>query len=149
MGQLKGLYFSLDALLASMILMACATFVIGYIPSTPENRKPVGLDKLHASSMQKVSDWNASKDSDNTVLGYIHTKHHENPSEAGKVCSNYFNFSKSYALYLSNSTDREKVCGSYNPGESDVLAVEQTITPDIPLNSGFKGPSKSILVIKN
>ena len=149
MGQLKGLYFSLDALLASMILIACATFVIGYIPSTPEHGNPVELDKLHAASIQKVSEWNSSIDSGRTVLGHIYNQHYESPSKVEDICDDYFNFSRPYALYFSNSTAREKACGGYTPGESDSVAVEETLTPDVPVNSAFIGPSNAVMVIDN
>lgn len=149
MEQLKGLYFSLDSLLASLVLIASASLVLGYTSPPQTEKKPLQLDKIHTASIQKVSDWNSSIDSGRTVMGYIYVQHHENPSEVAGTCGDYFNYSRPYALYFSNSTHREKVCGSYNPGESDSVTLEESLTPDVPVNSTFEGPSKAVMVIND
>lgn len=133
---------------ASMILLATATMLLGYTQDVKSSGKPVELDKLHTASMQNINDWNNSYDSQKTVLGYIYDQHHSgsNPED---ICDNYFNTSQNYALYFSNSTDRVKICGDYSPTNSDQLAVEEAITPDLNINSSFKGPYNAVMVVQD
>lgn len=148
MGKLKGFYFSLDAMTASMILLATATMLLGFTQEVKPGEKPVELDKLHTASMQNINNWNESYNSRKTVLGYIYQQHLSG-SNPETVCDNYFNISKNYALYFSNSTDRVKVCGDYSPTNSDQLAVEETITPDLRVNSSFKGSYNAVMVVQD
>jgi hypothetical protein len=147
---MKGFYFSMDALIASMILLATTAMIMDYRPSSNDYEQPSDLANLHAASMQEVADWNNSRNSQKTVLGQIYTLYYEeSPSEAENLCSNYFNLSQTYALYVSNSTDRQKICGSYTPSTSDELASSQAIIPDTPVNSEFRGPYTATMVMKN
>ena len=146
---MKGFYFSLDALTASMILMATVAMISSYDQGAAANKEPVQLDNLHSASIQRASNWNKSTNSTNSVLGHIYTRYFENPSKAQETCENYFNQTDSYALYLVNSTSQQKICGDYSVTPESNLAVEQTLAPDVPVNSEFKGPYKAVMVMPN
>jgi len=95
MARMKGFYFSLDAMTASMVLLATVAMISTYDQEPSVDRHPVQLDNIHAASMQDVSDWNNSINSDNSVLGHIYTQYFEtSPSKAQQICDNYFNGSK-------------------------------------------------------
>jgi hypothetical protein len=146
---MKGFYFSLDALTASMVLMATVAMISSYDQGPSTNNQPVQLDNLHAASMQQSSDWNNSIDSGNSVLGRIYTQYFEQPAKAKQTCQNYFNQSQDYALYLVNSTSQEKICGDYTVSQQSNTAVEQSLAPDLPVNSDFRGPYKVVMVMPN
>jgi hypothetical protein len=147
---MKGFYFSLDALTASMVLLATVAMIMSYAPPKEEQKKPMQLDNLHTASMQQISDWNRSMESDRSALEYIYRLYYEDsPSAAEDLCGKYFNLSKPYAVYVSNSTYRQKMCGGDLVSQSDSLAVSETVMPDIQVNSDFRGPYKAVMVMKN
>lgn len=150
MEGMKGFYFSLDALTASMVLLAVVGMLASYSPRPEEPQKPFELDYLHTASMQNTSDWNVSKDSDRTVLSEIYYQYYSgNQGEADNICNQYFNFSKSYGLYFSNTTERDKICGNLNPSRESNLETEQTTVPDIKINDSFIGPKTAVMVVNN
>lgn len=150
MGRMKGFYFSLDALTASMVLLATVGMISSYSPQPDTGNKPTQLDQLHTAVEQKVSEWNSSLKSDNTVLGYIYSKYYEeSASSARQTCQNYFKTTRSYALFIVNETERIRVCGNLDISKESEIAVRETFVPDIPVNSKLRGPYKAVMVMKN
>lgn len=149
MARMKGFYFSLDALTASMILMATVAMVSGYNQEAPAVQKPFQLDNVHTASIQETSKWNNTINSESSVLGHIYTQYFQNPSEAEKICNEYFNQTQNYALYMVNSTSQQKICGDYSISQESNLAVKQTLFPDLPVSSEFRGPYKAVMVMPN
>jgi len=148
MAELKGFYFSLDALTASMVLIAAVGMLATYTPQTAEPKKPFQLDYLETAAMQNLTYWNMSKEYRNTVLTNIYTQYYSgNTSKAQNVCSSYFNFSRNYALYFSNSTQRDKVCGSLENSKEQELAANQVLVPDEKINGSFQNPKIATMVI--
>jgi hypothetical protein len=150
MAKLKGFYFSMDAMMASMILLALASMLLSYSSTAEDSEKPLELEKLETAAIQQVNEWNKSKNSTKKVLSYIFAKHYKKPSKTGKICDKYFEISGPYALYASNSTKRTKICGSMtDPSQYENLKAEQTLIPDQPIDSQFKGSHTATLVVKN
>ncbi|MFB6158177.1 MAG: hypothetical protein ABEJ95_00785 [Candidatus Nanohalobium sp.] len=148
MAELKGFYFSLDAILATSVLMGVIMLLTGYTSGEPAEKRIPDLDQIHNSAVQKVSNWNSSIDSSKTVLGHIYYQYYSgNISRAEQTCLSYFRIEKPYALYMINSTHRQKICGSIQKDAE--LATESVITPDIPVNQNFQGPKKAVLVVED
>lgn len=148
MGELKGIYFSVDALLASMILLATVSFVIAYNqPALSANEYKT--DMLYTSAVQPVDDWNSSIESQKSVLGYIYSLYYSgNSEESSNVCNSYFEFDEKSALYFKDGDSIDKACGDYRPGEKDAF-VSETVVPDLSVNQTFIGPTTAVLVIKD
>jgi hypothetical protein len=137
---MKGFYFSMDALMAAMVLIAATAVLIGYRDQV-DQKDPYQLSMLHTASLQETQDWNNSKNSNLTVLAHIYRNRND--------CSDYFdNVSEKYALYFVNSTTREKICGNLEVSQKD-LSSSQTLIPDVKVNSSFQGPKKAVMVMKN
>jgi len=150
MDGMKGFYFSLDALTASMVLLAVTGMLAAYSPSPADPQKPIELDYIHTASIQDISDWNSSKEPDRTVLSEIYYQYYSgNQSEAEDLCRGYFNFSSKYGLYFSNSTERHKICGGLTPGQNSNLEAEQTPVSDTKINGSFIGPKTAVMVVNN
>ncbi|QGA81003.1 hypothetical protein [Candidatus Nanohalobium constans] len=146
----KGFYFSMDALTASMILLAAVGMIMAHNPRNDQNSDSPDLDLLHTASIQETSQWNSSINSSKTVLSHIYRQHYAgNSTKADEICNNYFNRSKRFALYMSNTTQRDKICGGLKPSEEDKLIADQIITPDIKINNTFVGPRKAVMVVSN
>lgn len=148
MAEMKGFYFSLDALLAASILMGVMLMLINYQERPNRDRPEVDLDQLHTSLLQDVSDWNKSMNSSRTVIGQIYYSYYSgNLSEAEKICSGYFRTDKKFALYFGNSTETNKACGNYSVSGPQNTVSEHVIVPDIPVNESFIGPQRAVLVM--
>ena len=144
---MKGIYFSLDALLASIVLIASASFLISY-DRTVSSQGDYNSDLLYTSSIQPVSSWNSSIKSNKTVLGYIYDKYYSGETEiSGSICENYFDIEKKMALYFVGDST-EKICGTYKPSEKSALTSE-TVVSDKYVHNSLIGPKKAVLVISN
>lgn len=144
---MKGIYFSLDALLASLILLALTTLIISYDqPANSKDSYEAGM--LYASSVQPVNRWNNSIQSQRTVLGYIHHSYYIGQTEESEaICRSYFSIPNNMTLYfIGNSTD--KICGPYKP-TSEPVSTAETITGGQYINDTLIGPRKAVLVIPN
>ena len=150
MGGMKGFYFSLDAITASMVLIALIGMLTVFTPETQSAKEPYQLDYLETASIQDAGDWNNSLPENETVLEHI--QRHQvlgNASRVEEVCDSYFDFSGGYALFFSDEDDRQKICGDLTVSPAQNLAVNRVLMPDTEINGTFKGPKTAVLVMKN
>lgn len=146
--EMKGFYFSLDALTASMILLATVGMLSTYTPQPEEKQEPFELGYLHAAASQNITNWDKTAQTQEKVLTHIYRQYHlGNTAKTNEICQNYFKFSKKYALYFSNNTHRKKACGQLSLDFSQNLATEQVIVPDVKINNRFIGPKTATMVI--
>ena len=110
MGKLKGFYFSLDALTASMVLITLVGVIATYNTTQKTHQKePIQLDHIETPATQQASNFNKSIKSNKKMLTYIYKqKAGGNTSKAEKMCQNYFNFSKKYSIYYYDADERKK-----------------------------------------
>lgn len=147
---MKGFYFSLDALTASMVLMALIAMLATFTPETNTEKKPYQLDYIQTASVQSAEAWNSSLPGNETVLQYIHEQHLTgNSSEVTETCNSYFSFSPGYALFFSDQEEMEKVCGGISVSDEQNLAINRVLLPDRKINGAFHGPVTATLVIKD
>lgn len=150
MARMKGFYFSMDALTASMILLAAVGMLMAHSPQNNTKSGSYKLDLLNTASMQQVNDWNQSFNSNKTAISYIYSQHYVgNNSKADEACNIYFNQTGRFALYMSNTTHRDKICGGLEPDEEQSLIAKQVLTPDVKINNTFAGPKTAVLVVSN
>lgn len=148
MAKLKGFYFSLDALLAASVIMGMMLMLIGYQQKQNMQSQELALDQLDTALIQEVSEWNKSKNSSKTVLGYIYYQHFSgNHTEAEKTCTSYFQIEKKYAFYIGDATSITKICGQYQVMAPVDTASRHVIAPDLMINNTFIGPKKAVLVM--
>lgn len=149
MGELKGFYFSMDALIAASVLLAMMGFLITYQDRPEQRWSDPQLDQIHTASVQTVSEWNDTKNSSSSVLERIYRQYYEgNKSEAETLCRNYFVTDSEYAIFMADSESREKICGDKVLDGSDLIS-ERTIAPDLKVNQTFIGPKTAVMVMKD
>lgn len=149
MAKLKGIYFSLDALIAASVLLALTGFLISYSERAAGREIPPELEQLHVSSIQEISEWNQSIESRRTVLGYIYQEYYEGKEdESRSICRKYFELDSRYGLYFVNSSENQRVCGDYTVGNQSI-STTQTLAPNIIVNGTFVGPKTAIMVVPN
>jgi hypothetical protein len=151
MARIKGFYFSLDAMMASTILLAAVGMIASYTPQDSESSQPVELNYLETSSMQKISEWNKSMEKKNqTVIEYIYRNRIRGDNgEADKICKNYFNITKNYTIFYYNKTTNSNLCGGLKTQLTDQLKSEKIALPDIKENSSYQGAKMASMVIKD
>lgn len=159
---MKGYIFSLDALIASSLVISVAGFLItqsgAEIDSINYESTKYQENILEISSKQSYQDYNQSTSikwdesiisQEKTVLEEVYHQHYSgNSSIPQKICDNYFNFDN-YSLYFVNKTSRSKVCGFLSINQSQTLVVSETFVSDVRVNGTFLGSKKAILVNDN
>lgn len=147
---MKGFYFSLDSLLASSIMLAVIGLLISYPAENADSNKPYQLDKIENSLMQPIEQWNSSYNSSDTVLGYVKSKFFNGSrQEAENICEMYFKVDDEYAVYLTNSSFNQKICGDYSIASEDELDTKQVLSPSVISNNTIIEPKSAVMVIKN
>jgi len=127
--ELKGFYFSMDALMASMVLIAVTGFLISYNPDV-EKEEPQKLSKLHSGSVQDVSEWNSSIKTDRSVIEQIaYYQLSGSPNQSERLCESYFSQEESYGVYLVGD-GRNLICGDIEVTNSS-LAVSEVQVPRV------------------
>lgn len=146
---MKGFYFSLDALLASSVILAAFIMVMSQPVDSSPQLESYKLDRVHLASMQSIAQWNSTYGSERKVSSAIVKNYYGgNRSKARQICANYFNPGEKYAVYISNKTS-SKVCGSYNVKPEDSLIAETGFIPDTKINGSFTGSLRLTMVIKD
>lgn len=147
---MKGFYFSLDAVLASSILLAMVTMLVTYPASQAPQNQDHRLDLIHTAALQPVEKWNSSFNTSDTVLEYIKRKYYGGDySTAVEFCRDYFVVEEEYAVYLVNNSHETKICGSYNLSARDNIISRQSITPAIYVNNTVIPPNSALMVIND
>ena len=145
MAQLKGFYFSLDALTASTVMIAITGLLLAYNPSGTAETQEIG--SLHVSAKQDYADWNKTSKKQGKVLTEIYQRYYSgNHSSAENLCQEYFD-QDDFALYFENNTQRDKACGTLKPKNSQSLITSQTPVADIKINNSYKGPKTAVMAV--
>ena len=145
MAQLKGFYFSLDALTASTVMIAITGLLLAYNPSGTAETQEIG--SLHVSAKQDYADWNKTSEKQGKVLTEIYRRYYSgNQSSAENLCQEYFS-QKKFALYFENNTQRDKACGTLKPQNSQSLITSQTPVADIKISNSYKGPKTAVMAV--
>jgi len=147
---MKGFYFSLDAILASSVMLSAFMMVSSQPTSMQERTDDYRLDLLYSSNLQGMEEWNESFNTNKNVLPYLAKQYYEgNSSKAKSVCESYFSIEPSYAIYIENKKQVKKLCGDINSSEITDVDSETISIPDFQTNNTFKGYSRATMVIGN
>lgn len=147
---LKGFYFSLDALTASMILIAVVGMLTLYQPNPQQKHQPYQLDFLETASIQKTSSWNESIQTKETVLTHLYKKYYGGQKQlAEERCLKYFENDKKYNIYFANTSARHKICGNLNIKQSQNLVSQKTQIPHVKINNTYQDQKAAIMVVKD
>lgn len=147
--EIKGFYFSLDALTATTILIAVTGMLISVNTTKDYSENTQEVDGLYVSAQHPYKEWNKSNKNQKKVLTEIYYRYYSgNKSDAQKLCNKYFKTEK-YNLYFENRTKRVKACGNINLKQNQNLISTQVPVTNIKINKSFIGPQKAIMVAKN
>lgn len=147
---MKGFYFSLDALLASSVLLALVMTLMAYPVADTSDQENIDLDLIDVAALQPVKHWNSTFNSSTSVIGFIAEEYYAgNTGQAEIICKNYFDVDNEYALYIGNSTKQYKVCGNYSLSENDNLETKGVVTPVIKSGNDLIKPKKALMVVQD